>query len=342
MESTDERFCKTLISHTRENQARIYLELLPQFAAAGDTENVEYILEEYALQRQREMHRLWLDHKSEPHAAAKIDEAVRLAFRRGHSKIVLKMLEARADEQAFESDLRTHYLSMRLIEAAQAGDLEMVKILLAYGVNVNISKEITNADGFCKAVTALKGAVEGSHLEVARVLLEAKADSNLERPLLAAVLKNNGDLVKLLLVHGASIETKYHPWDQNDDRVNSLLIHACHFGLTGVVQTLIDAGADLNARDYEGNTALTYSTLLGRQEISTALIESGADRSQTDTLLQNLGQRAELTNQLQYECKHFSYGHGEPADRRLYWETPVCADCNWKPMCDEKPRYHAP
>ncbi len=87
-----------------------------------------------------------------------------LASRKGFLEVMLALLKAGANIE--ESYLK----KPALIEAAQFGHVEAVRLLLAAGANVNIS--------FCN--TALMYAVIYRKIEVARALLQAGADVDLE------------------------------------------------------------------------------------------------------------------------------------------------------------------
>ena len=92
---------------------------------------------------------------------------------------------------------------------------EIAGILIKSGANVN-SKDI-----FLK--TPLFNAVENNNKEVARVLVEfliskgadlyAMTEKDGDSPLHYAVMKNNPELVKFLIEHGAYINVKNKKWE---------------------------------------------------------------------------------------------------------------------------------
>ena len=61
------------------------------------------------------------------------------------------------------------------------------------------------------------------------------------------------------------------------DHGQTALMFAAHNGQSGVVQVLLDAGADINASDNDGWTALIYAARYGRSKIVDLLIAAGAD-----------------------------------------------------------------
>ena len=122
--------------------------------------------------------------------------------------------------------------------AAQVGDLELVKLLLAANADVNAR---ANAGW-----TALHWAAYWSHREMAELLLRNNANVNAKNsagytPLHWAAWRDNNALAELLLAHKADVNAADH------DR-RTPLHYAVFWSGTNVVQTLIAHHADLNAK----------------------------------------------------------------------------------------------
>lgn len=94
--------------------------------------------------------------------------------------------------------MRVPYNEATFVDRAGKGDLKVVKLFLQAGMNVNVK----NSEG----ATPLIAAVEGGHAELVKLLLEKKADVNLDKkgvtPFMAASHAGKADLVKLLEAKG--------------------------------------------------------------------------------------------------------------------------------------------
>jgi hypothetical protein len=95
-----------------------------------------------------------------------------------------------------------------LTDAAGEGQIEMVKMLLDLGADVNRAT-------WKGSRTALSGAIHNGHLDMARLLLSRGADPNLGRPLIGGINVEPEELalefVKLLVEHGADVNRVF-PW----------------------------------------------------------------------------------------------------------------------------------
>ena len=95
-------------------------------------------------------------------------------------------------------------LSTSLRNAASTGRLDLIKLLIAEGADVNQSPET-------RRPSALHEAARGNYLDVAEFLIDAGANVNAlaraERtPLHQAVMMNHLEIAKLLIQHGANVE----------------------------------------------------------------------------------------------------------------------------------------
>ncbi len=154
-------------------------------------------------------------------------------------------------------------------DAVRSGNLEKVKtILQSHAEWLNIPDQ--------NQKTPLHTALESGHVEIAKYLIEKGADINLKDKDKAAPLHNAAylgslDVVDLLLKKGAA------SLNEGNFRGQTPLHFACERGHFEVATRLLDAGADIEARDLIGRTPLMTTALSGNMEIAKELIKRGAD-----------------------------------------------------------------
>jgi uncharacterized protein len=143
-----------------------------------------------------------------------------------------------------------------LIDAAKQGADVAVRRLLELG----FSADSRDAQG----ATALLHACGAGHREVAVTLIDAGADlaasaNNGMTPLAAAVAARRETLVALLLERGAAVDQRL-PGD-----ATALMIAAVQ-GYPEIAEQLLDAGADPNAVDARGHSALHAASQFGFEQ----------------------------------------------------------------------------
>ncbi|GMH40115.1 hypothetical protein BSKO_08019 [Bryopsis sp. KO-2023] len=108
------------------------------------------------------------------------------------------------------------------------------------------------------------------------VNLDAQTFMSKQTALWSASFEGYHDIVKSLLDAGAEVEAK-------DVRESTPLFAAAQEGHEETVRILLNGGADPNARDKTGNTPLHVATAMCRVEIIKMLLKNGANISVTDT-----------------------------------------------------------
>ncbi len=183
-----------------------------------------------------------------------------------------------------------------LLFYARAGMTEKVLEALENGARIDADC----GDRLCP--TALHAAAYGGHAETVEVLLKAGAQPDLRNaegstPLYCAVFnvattrhpdpRRQMRAMEQLLRHGADPELgtidDFHP-----------LHCAALIGETGMVELLLDYGADINATDSDGNTALHHAMSRIQLDTIRALVERKADPLQENKWGESAQDRARL------------------------------------------------
>jgi ankyrin repeat protein len=165
--------------------------------------------------------------------------------------------------------------------AAAAGALATVQRLLELGFAVDTRDD--------QGASALLRACGAGHREVAACLLDAGADPTLAAssgvtPLAAAVAARREALVGLLLERRVAI-------DQRLPNDTTALMVAAAMGYPEIAEALLDAGADVNAIDAGGRTALHAAAQFGfehndslrARRLFDGLLKHGAEINQADS-----------------------------------------------------------
>ena len=154
--------------------------------------------------------------------------------------------------------------SISLYLASQRGDIEQIERHIKWGSDINA----LNKDGYAPLhVAAQKG-----RIAIARLLLKHGADNNLQSasghtPAYYAILAGRTRLADLLLQRGADINA------------STLLLEAAHQDIPDrdAIVYLAAHGADLEARDEQGDTALLIAIRQGNHRLARHLVAEGAD-----------------------------------------------------------------
>lgn len=209
----------------------------------------------------------------------------------GHSRVAKVLLDhgAQVNVHSGHGEKSTPLLATALMQAAMAGHLPTVQLLLRWGA------ETTAKDW--SGCTALHRAQHRDSAAITRRLLQHGAlvdarDEDGRTPLSwsacegVPALKNKkrastdttgGDRSRMgaptsaavLLAFGAEVDARdRHGWTP--------LITAARWGVTPMVQLLLDAGADPTARNQFGWTSLKWAHREKHQAIAELLLQSGA------------------------------------------------------------------
>ncbi len=153
--------------------------------------------------------------------------------------------------------------------AVLSGKADGIHYLLDHGFDIDVR------DGQ-RGMTPLTLAVDFDNPDGARALAMRGAnvnvaDANGQTPMLLAIKKGNRDLIDLFLTAGADANAV-------DSRTGKTVLHeAALRGYSDVVQTLLAHGAQKNAKDKNGYTALSYALKYGNKTAAELLRGNGVE-----------------------------------------------------------------
>lgn len=158
-----------------------------------------------------------------------------------------------------------------LWNAVEQGQDDMARILVRNGAEVNIRDK--------RGTSLLWYAVSGNREGIVKVLLEEGADPKFRNsdyspdtsyPLFTAIRRGNYSIVKLLLEHGAELESM-------DADGWTPLGYATSLHHHSIIKLLLEHGADIEGRTSDGRTALGCAAVCGHNLVAGLLLELGAE-----------------------------------------------------------------
>lgn len=186
-----------------------------------------------------------------------------------------------------------------LNEACRSKNVAEVEKAISDGANP-LAKHTSTLGDMCPILYA---ALSGS-VEIAQILLDKGADINQRSEfdntiaLHHAAANGHGEMVKFLVDHNCTI-------DHQDKLGRTALMEAAEIGDVGIVEYLLEKGAEATVTDKSGNTALSYCVDFASQSeqnflvVSNRLIDAGDSPNVTGkyigrTILHSACARGEL------------------------------------------------
>lgn len=174
-------------------------------------------------------------------------------------------------EAGAEVDARSEHGGTALHAAALGGHSEIAQLLLARGADVNAE----NHQGMTPFFAALSDQNGGPHGDLAKWLVDAGADPDLPlrngaTPLVMFTMHGKTNAAKLCLDCGAD--------PQKSTPLGPPIVAASFAGQLALLDALIEAGVELEARDPGGLTAMDAAKRRGFSEIVDRLRAAGATK----------------------------------------------------------------
>lgn len=218
---------------------------------------------------------------------AKPEERKRLAesARNGDASAFERLLNA----GLLEANTKNSHGSTMLMFASHRGYINIAILLMVRGASLNARNKLGK--------TALMMAAENGHAEIAKLLAESGADVNAtdnqgktaltiagekEDWVISSILRENGGVEAQKNPSPAPVPPKAKPPRIDRKMLNQRLILIAALGKGDAVLELLVKGADVNARDDMGQTALMNAAWKGDVHIAEMLMDHGADLTARD------------------------------------------------------------
>lgn len=186
-----------------------------------------------------------------------------IACKSGYHNIVKYLLDvcsADIEQKGLYEALEDHHVhsASPIWVAAVTGNLEIVRMLIEHGANVNSlsdtgSTPLRSVCFLCKDNDGLKSNDDEDELG----LFETVSESDIYMDIVRILVENGADVLRPNFNGGTCLINSLHNYE--------------------LTQFMIDQGANINASDHQSKTALHYAVQYGRLEVTKLLLAYGAD-----------------------------------------------------------------
>ncbi|WP_342189704.1 ankyrin repeat domain-containing protein [Spiroplasma endosymbiont of Dilophus febrilis] len=167
-----------------------------------------------------------------------------------------------------------------LYYAIDTGDIQIVKLLIDNGADVNFQDE----NGLTPLHFAIENAIDTGDIQIVKLLIDNGADPNVLdcnndfiSPLHYAIIKNKKEVVEVLL-KSKNIKNKINNKSYlNIGCLHWISLNSKNINNLEIAELLIDNGADVNLQDENDATPLYYAISTNNKEMVQLLINKGAN-----------------------------------------------------------------
>lgn len=225
-----------------------------------------------------------------------------IAVSKGETEKVASLLDATPELVNARCAVGGMPLPELLMSRAQGGFTKLAAVKEAresYMANTTPEQRdehIAQAVSFGDGWTPLHQAVMGGELEVAKLLIEKKADVNVKSagleltPIYIVCIIEDKDMLQLLLDAGADLKV-------TDSKGNTPLHMAALYGAADSAKAIIEKGADINVKNTEGKTPLAIALIQKEQNAQANPPAMPRDYAQAIVQGMDPAKRAEIAKQ---------------------------------------------
>jgi ankyrin repeat protein len=221
-----------------------------------------------------------------------LDTSLSLAVQKRTVESVAFLLQAGADPNPVDKSGRTP-----LMQAAEAGEADITRLLLEWGADPSLvdaqGRTALDLAAYRPEIIALLSAAQGATQGIPASSPPLRPpDLSLQPPLHRAARRSDLTEVQRLLAQGAEV-------DARNARGDTALMIAAGRGHVDIVRSLLAAGADVQAENGVGETAWVLAVTLNENDETVAALRAAGARPDVDKMAEHLMRLQDLNKALQ-------------------------------------------